>query len=525
VTAHAPDARLLEVMAGAREAVATRITALAAATYAAEDADAWAAVRREAHKIAGTAGMVGLNGCSLVAAQLDALLGEPVDGAGEQTMVAAARSLARDLAHAAAQAPPPPTVSPTDQRPVLLVTLPAGQRLEAVRAAAARRGLRAVDTTDACAAVAVVLELPTDDPRLPLRLPPLPAGVPVIALAAGLDTAQRVRAVRAGISEVVDLAAPAETVIDAVLAHLAQARNGTLTVLAVDDDEVVLAAVRAVLADEDISLVTLADPTQFWRVLTESTPDLVVLDIDMPDISGLELCLAARADARWRTLPVLFLSGRSDPATVREVFAAGGDDLVTKPFVGPELRARILSRIDRVRLHRQLAETDPLTGLANRRKLEDGLARLTALAGRRRESMALAVADVDKFKRVNDEYGHDVGDTVLQHLARYLVQGFHREDIVARIGGEEFVVAMLGIDLDVGARRLAEVLAGFRKQGVVLPDGRTLHVSVSAGVSRYPQDGETFHDLYRSADVALRAAKSAGRGQVLAVGYDSPWST
>jgi len=120
-------------------------------------------------------------------------------------------------------------------------------------------------------------------------------------------------------------------------------------VLCVDDDAELLQAVRALLEAQRLEVHTLSDPLHFWSRLGEVRPDLVVLDVEMPYVNGIELCRVVRADPRWRTLPVLFLTARTEPETVYRVFAAGADDYVGKPLIGPELITRIRNRLERAR--------------------------------------------------------------------------------------------------------------------------------------------------------------------------------
>ena len=241
----------------------------------------------------------------------------------------------------------------------------------------------------------------------------------------------------------------------------------------------------------------------------------------MPGVSGLELCRLVRSDPRWSQLPVVFLSGSHDADAVRRVYAAGADDFVSKPVAGPELQARIANRLERARLHRLLAETDPLTGLANRRRLERDLNRLQLLADRYHSDLSLAVVDVDHFKRVNDRYGHASGDEVLRRLAGHLQAAFRGEDAVARVGGEEFVVAMLGMRREDAVERLGGVLQSFRDTPQEM-GGELVTVAASAGVAQHDRDGVGFEALYRAADGALRVAKASGRGRVLPAGAHLP---
>jgi diguanylate cyclase (GGDEF)-like protein len=246
----------------------------------------------------------------------------------------------------------------------------------------------------------------------------------------------------------------------------------------------------------------------------------VLLDVEMPGIGGLELCRVLRADPRWRSVPVLFLTARTDTETVRAVFAAGADDFVAKPFVGPELAARIHNRLERVRLQQAYAETDPLTGIPNRRGSAAVLERFLRLAAAEGEPVAVGVVDLDRFKEVNDGCGHAAGDEVLARVARVLHKRFRAQDVVARWGGEEFLVAMYGMDRADGVQRLAEALEVLREERFAPHGCPPLRVTFSAGVAEFPADGRDVASLYRAADGALYAAKEHGRDRVLPVGWE-----
>jgi diguanylate cyclase (GGDEF)-like protein len=164
-----------------------------------------------------------------------------------------------------------------------------------------------------------------------------------------------------------------------------------------------------------------------------------------------------------------------------------------------------------------LAETDPLTGLPNRRRLERDLDRLQLLAVRYCTPLSLAVVDLDHFKGINDRHGHAVGDEMLRRVAAHLHESFRGEDAIARIGGEEFVVAMLGMGREVAVTRLAGVLQVFADTTHDV-DGERVSVGGSAGVAEQGRDGTGFEELYRAADDALRVAKVSGRGRVVPAG-------
>jgi len=242
---------------------------------------------------------------------------------------------------------------------------------------------------------------------------------------------------------------------------------------------------------------------------------LLILDIEMPDFSGIELCQVVRSDSRWSELPVLFLSSHNDAEIVHQVFAVGADDYVQKPIGGPELIARILNRLERTRILHRFAEIDELTGTATRRKFIQDLERLLHLAERQNQPLCFMILDLDRFKQVNDQYGHEVGDRVLSQLGKLLKQFFRSGDIVARWGGEEFVLGIYGITGDLGAKRLNDFLKTWCEQKFTAANNQTFHVTFSAGVVEYSQDGANLQELYRAADAALYQAKAMGRNQVL----------
>jgi len=289
-------------------------------------------------------------------------------------------------------------------------------------------------------------------------------------------------------------------------------------ILAVDDDPIVLEMLQLVLQDAGFEVLMCADPARFWERLDESSPDLVLLDVDMPGVTGTQLCRAARNDARWADLPIIFLTSRTDGGSVRAIFDAGADDFLSKPFAGPEVVARITGRLERVRLYRALADTDSLTGLLNRRKGVQRLQTLLRLADRGRQPMSVAIVDVDHFKAINDTHGHAAGDAVLRELGTLVSGAFRGEDVVARWGGDELVVAMHAMTQDGASRRLRDLAEEIRGQRF---HGGSIAVSVSVGFAQHPAHGAGVDELLHAADGALYMAKAAGRDRVVSAGHTS----
>jgi diguanylate cyclase (GGDEF)-like protein len=212
-------------------------------------------------------------------------------------------------------------------------------------------------------------------------------------------------------------------------------------------------------------------------------------------------------------MPVLFLTSRGSPDSIHQMFDAGADDYVRKPFVGPELLARIFNRLERVQLYRTLAEVDALTGAFNRRKSVEDIERLLRMADRALQPLSLCILDVDNFKAINDGHGHPAGDAVLRGVGAALHRFLRGDDIIARWGGDEFVIAMYGMSADDGRQRIGEFLEGIR--GTRFDEDGAVPVTMSAGLAEYPSDGADLESLYRAADEALYVAKEEGRDHVV----------
>ena len=531
------------------------------------DRDARREAEREAHKLAGSVGTFGFAEASRLSREAETMLSGPTPlGQADALQLAdlavairralagpatpmgagAAPSSPSDASPSAASpaaagpfasAAPPASAESVDggapqgeaEGPVLLIVDQDRETAERLAMEASGRGMRpavAHGTAEAHAALdrgrpdAALLDISVAGGmellrELSERFPPVPA---VIFTRSDAIT-DRVEVARLGGRGFLRKPLAPGRAIDAVEPLLRPDERRAASVLAVDDDPAVLEAVRFVLEPHGVRVETLASPERFWEALEAAAPDVVLLDVDMPRVNGLELCRVLRNDPRWKGVPVVFLTSRTDPATVQSVFAAGADDFVGKPFVGPELGARIQNRLERVRLQRSLAETDVLTGVPNRRGSEEVLERFIRLAAAQGEPLALGVVDLDRFKDINDRCGHAVGDEVLARVARVLQQRFRAEDVVARWGGEEFVVGMYGMDKADGVQRLAEALEMLREEPFTAPGGEPFRVTFSAGVAEVATDGRDLQSLYRVADAAMYVAKQAGRDRVLPAGW------
>ncbi|SRR5579883_1759478 len=285
------------------------------------------------------------------------------------------------------------------------------------------------------------------------------------------------------------------------------ARSPQVKVLVVDDDPLILKTLQQFLPRWGICPVTLSQPSQLWDVLERECPDLLILDVDMPHTNGIELCQVIRNESDWNGLPILFLTAHRDPDMILQLYSAGADDYVAKPFTEPEVVTRIFNRLERHRLLRNLAEIDTLTGLVNQQRSTQDINRYLSCLQHEHQPLCIAVIDIDHFKQVNYQHGHAVGDIVLKRLAAALLQTFRGGEIVARWGGDEFLVGMYGIQKGQARERLNQVLQSVHQAGGI-------QVTFSAGIAEAPADGLDLQQLYWVADVALQQAKIAGYNHI-----------
>lgn len=486
---------------------------------------------REAHKLAGSVGTLGFSTASRHARALEHALGavdaprsSDLPGLGELAL-----ALRHELEVGRSTTPDPSLPTPEPPGPVVMLLVDDdAERGQGNLAEARARGVRALLAEDLVSAdrltaeavpEIVLLDLSIgDDADAALRyLDQASADRPVMVLTGGTETVDRVEvARRGGRGFLAQSLEPCEVIAAAIDLRERVRVRGT-RILAVDDDATVLAALQSVLGEAGFTVATCQDPAQFWERLDEVSPDLVVLDFDMPGISGPELCRAIRNESRSAGLPIIFLTSRTDAESVRTVFDAGADDYLSKPFVGPEVVARIGNRLERVRLYRTLADTDVLTGLSNRRKSVEGLESLLRMADRQHQPASIAVLDIDLFKSINDAYGHAGGDAVLRELGAVLPRFFRGEDVVARWGGDELIVGMYGLAEPDACECLGDFVEEVR--GRRFDDG-TIAVTLSVGVASYPTHGTVVEELYRAADAALSLAKAEGRDRVVPAGRE-----
>lgn len=288
-----------------------------------------------------------------------------------------------------------------------------------------------------------------------------------------------------------------------------------MKILVIDDSPDALAVAQVRLAKEGVQIVCADGGLAGLDAARSEKPDLVLLDLDMPDLSGFEVCRALKADPELCMIPVLFLSGSSTPEDKVKGLDLGAVDYVTKPFDAFELRARVRAALRTKHLQDLLIEhasLDPLTELPNRRALMERLRREWARMQRHGGSLAFIMADIDHFKKVNDTYGHLVGDRLLREVARTIARECRDTDLPTRYGGEEFAI-LVPDETAEGAAQLAERCRRKIEEIRLAANHQSLRTTVSFGVA----DGtglESPRALIQNADQALYEAKAAGRNTV-----------
>jgi diguanylate cyclase (GGDEF)-like protein len=296
-------------------------------------------------------------------------------------------------------------------------------------------------------------------------------------------------------------------------------------ILIAEDDPVTRKLLEAQLAKWGHEVVACSDGVQAWQFLSaEDPPKLVVLDWMMPEMDGVTLCGEIRKLEKQPYIYVILLTSKSLKEDVVAGLEAGADDYIIKPFDVHELKVRIRAGTRIVRLQEDLisalrasefqASHDALTGLWNRRAILEKIQQELDRSGRDGTNLGIAIADVDHFKLVNDNYGHLAGDAVLRELARRIDSSLRSYDSVGRYGGEEFIILIPGCD-GAGAAELAERVRSSIADLPVQTNEGEFHCTMSLGATAL--DGRADFDLnslIREADEALLLAKNRGRNRV-----------
>jgi two-component system, cell cycle response regulator len=297
-----------------------------------------------------------------------------------------------------------------------------------------------------------------------------------------------------------------------------------LQVLVVDDSPVYRKLVEHALEGEPYSPLFAKSGREALELFARYRPAIVITDWMMPDLSGLDLCQRLRADVNRAYTYLILLTSIAEKDNVVKGLAAGADDYLTKPFDPAELLARIGVGRRIIDLHREIdaknklleemAHSDPLTGLPNRRAIEEWAGRQLRGAARHGFSYWVVLADLDSFKSINDTYGHIAGDTLLQKFAEILKTVIRASDICGRLGGDEFLLVITHVEADSIHKTVERFREKLAQQQFQIGDQK-VSITASFGIAGFHgKEIVDFNTLVRRADKALYAAKRAGRNLV-----------
>jgi diguanylate cyclase (GGDEF)-like protein len=299
------------------------------------------------------------------------------------------------------------------------------------------------------------------------------------------------------------------------------------SILAVDDAKDTLMLLEFDLAEEGYQVLTSASGEKAIALLKSEKIDLILLDMYMPGMSGLDVLKQLKFHPEYKHIPIIMLSASDDEDQVVSALELGADDYVIKPYIAKVLLARMKTSIrlmeKTIELER-LAKTDYLTKLKNKGGFEELAIKAISQANREKQPILMAMLDIDLFKHVNDRYGHEAGDTVLVEFSRRVSECFRDYDIIGRVGGEEFAICMPNISLENAFNACERFRSIIENESITIQQANgdllPLFITVSIGLSEGKPEGIELESLLREADTNLYAAKNSGRNNVKTSGIE-----
>ncbi len=286
------------------------------------------------------------------------------------------------------------------------------------------------------------------------------------------------------------------------------------TILIVDDTETNIDILLELLGEKYDVLVALSGENAL-SILEEEKVDLILLDIMMPVMDGYTVCSILKSNENLRDIPVIFITAKTDEDSIEKAYEVGGIDYVTKPFKPRELLVRIKTQLKLKEVIEHLefiASHDEMTGLYNRRKF---FSLSTEKFKESKKDLCAVMIDIDKFKNINDTYGHPVGDAVIKLVTKTIAKNLLDDTIFGRIGGEEFTAICYSEDSNrvlQDIERIREIIANLE---VITDDGKSVKFTISEGIAKATEETATLDELLKEADIALYEAKGSGRNRVI----------
>lgn len=334
----------------------------------------------------------------------------------------------------------------------------------------------------------------------------------VFILSSKSSFANRLSAVRAKVKEYLLKPVNITTLVSKIRKNFKIDLIRPYRILLLDDQASVGIFYKTLLEDEHVEVLAISQAETIMTELESFHPDVFLLDMHMPNISGLEVAQLLRQQAKYDYVPIIFLTADDDINTKLQVLECGADDVIPKNTSPDLIVQQVDSRIQRGQEIRYLASRDSLTGVLNHGQIMDAAAHALRLSARQHKPTVIVMIDLDYFKKVNDKHGHGGGDKVLISLGQLLLQSVRDTDYVGRYGGEEFMVVFSDTEPSVIEHKMNNILTAFLHINYTVAE-QSFHCSFSAGLA-----SSTHHDklseLISSADAALYKAKEAGRSQI-----------
>lgn len=295
-------------------------------------------------------------------------------------------------------------------------------------------------------------------------------------------------------------------------------------VLIVEDIRVMAKLLESTISDL-AAVITAESGAEAIKVAADKQPSLILLDIVLPDIDGFEICRRLKANEATKHIPIIIITGlHTETEDETSAFALGAVDYILKPFERSIVRARVKTQLELVRGRRELeaankelaylAAVDPLTKCFNRRYFMNAAEGEIARMKRHSTELTVAIIDIDRFKMVNDRFGHEAGDRALATVAEICEHSLRGEDTLGRLGGEEFGILLPATDKQ-GANEVLQRLKSRISHQVSLVEGESVSLTVSIGMTDVSEDDDSFDQALRRADKALYTAKKLGRNRIV----------
>ena len=347
----------------------------------------------------------------------------------------------------------------------------------------------------------------------------MPPGRPTVLLASDIGFDMRLAAARAGIKAILKRPVDPVELLGVLKEFDKTAVHDRLSVVLVEDDRLTADLNAEILRASGIDVMVVYDPRGAVEAIERVLPDLVLMDLRMPGVDGLELAQAIRLSRELVAIPIVFLSSEQDEARQSAARQVGGDDFLQKPVDPKKLATHVKVRAGRAKALRSMGERDGLTGLLDHSRFRERLSHEVSHGRRHGGVLSLAMIDLDRFKAVNDHHGHLVGDQVLRTFAQLLTGTLRSSDVVGRCGGEEFGVILRNTDASTACSVIDKIRERFCSTPFAIGEG-VLTVSFSAGVASNQSVPVAATDLLVAADRALYLAKARGRNRVMRDGIN-----